>query len=477
MQTLPNQTLPDLSKLSHAQKDELIRLLWPLIEEVRQLKARVAELEARLSKDSHNSHKPPSSDGLKKTRSQREPSGKAADGQAGHQGTGLKRVSTPDVVIEHRLPRHCECGARLNAAPSGERRQVFDIPVAQFSVTEHRTWQARCRCGREHQSVFPDEVAQWVQYGPNVKALAVHLSQGQLLPLMRTAQLIEQLFGLSVSAATVQAWIGEAAQRLAPEVARIGQALATTPVAHADESGLRVAAKLHWLHTVASDTLTWYGVHAKRGAQAMQAHAILPKRRGVLVHDCWKPYWHMPGAHALCNAHLIRELTHLGETTGQAWPKRLIRHLCYAREKCEVARRDGQAVLPCRLRQHIERRYAAILAHAQVCHPAQARTAPRRGRIKQSVAHNLIRRLTEHAPAVLRFVSDLTVPFTNNLGERAIRMPKVKQKISGSFRTFKGAENFCIIRSYLDTLHKQGHNMFQALRSAFSAQPIAACPH
>jgi transposase len=470
------QPLPDLSKLSHAQKDELIRLLWPLMEEVRQLRARVAELEAQLAKDSHNSHKPPSSDGLKKTRSQREPSGQSPGGQAGHKGRGLKRVSVPDALIEHRLPAHCVCGARLKPAPSGERRQVFDIPLAQFQVTEHRTWQARCRCGREHQSVFPDGVGQWVQYGPNVKALAVHLAQGQLLPLMRTAQLIEQLFGLPVSAATVHAWIGEAAGRLAPAVARIGQALIATPVAHADESGLRVAARLAWLHTVASSTLTWYGVHPKRGAPAMQAHAILPQRRGVLVHDCWKPYWHMPGSHALCNAHLIRELIHLHETSGQAWPKRLIRHLRRARDHCEAARRHGQAVLPRPLRRRIERRYEAILAQARAAHPAQARTHPRRGRVKQTVAHNLICRLTQHAQAVLRFVADLRVPFTNNLGERAIRMPKVKQKISGSFRTLKGAEDFCIIRSYLDTLHKQGHNVFQALRAAFIEQPFAACP-
>ena len=471
------ETLPDLSKLSHEQKDELIRLLWPLIEEVRQLKARVAELEARLSKDSHNSHQPPSSDGLKKTRSLREPSGKPPGGQPGHKGHGLKRVSVPDKVIEHRLPERCACGARLAAAHTGERRQVFDIPVARFEVTEHRAWQARCRCGREHHSAFPDAVNQRVQYGPNVKALAVHLTQGQLLPLARTAQLIEQLFGLPLAVATVHAWIGEAAQRLAPEVARIEQALAAVPVAHADESGLRVEAKLHWLHTVASDTLTWYGVHAKRGTLAMRAHAILPRRTGVLIHDCWKPYWRMPGEHALCNAHLIRELTFLHETTGQVWPQRMIRHLTRARDHCEAARRARHRLLPGRLRRRIERRYAAILAQARASHPPQTRKHPRRGRVKQSVAFNLISRLTEHAGAVLRFVSNLTVPFTNNLGERAIRMPKVKQKISGSFRTLKGAQDFCIIRAYLDTLLKQGHNLFEALRMAFIAKPLSACSH
>ena len=469
------EALPDLSKLSHEQKDELIRLLWPLLEEVKQLKARVAEFEARLAKDSHNSHKSPSSDVVKKTRSQRVASGRGSGGQTGHKGRGLKRVSTPDKVVEHRLPEQCACGALLAATRSDERRQVIDIPVARFEVTEHHTWQARCRCGREHRSAFPEGVNQLVQYGPNVKALAVHLTQGQLLPLSRSAQLIEQLFGLSMSVATVHAWIGEAAQRLAPQVERIADALKRAPVAHADESGLRVEASLHWLHTVASHNLTWYGAHPKRGAPAMRAHGILLKRTGVLVHDCWAPYWRMPGQHALCNAHLIRELVFVHESTGQTWPQQLIRHLCRARDHCEAARRTQQEALPGPLRRRIERRYEAILAQARTCHPREVHRQKQRGRVKQSVAFNLLHRLTEHAGEVLRFVTDLAVPFTNNLGERAIRMPKVKQKVSGSFRTLKGAQDFCTIRSYLDTMIKQGHNMFEALRCTFIGQPLSFC--
>jgi transposase len=469
------EALPDLTKLSHEQKDELIRWLFPLIEEVRQLKARVLELEARLSKDSHNSHKPPSSDGLKKTSSLRKSSGKRPGGQPGHKGAGLERVSVADIVVEHRLPTHCTCGVPLAAIQTEERRQVFDIPVAQYEVTEHRVWQAHCRCGREHQSAFPAGVNQLVQYGSRVKAFAVHLAHGQLLPLFRTAQLIEQIFALPLSPATVHSWIGEAAQRLTPEVARIGQALSRSPVVHADESGLRVSAKLHWLHIVASENLTWYGVHEKRGAPAMQDHGILTQRTGVLVHDCWKPYWQMPGEHALCNAHLIRELTFIHETTAEAWAKRLIRHLNRARDHCEAARRAQQASLPPRLIKRIERRYEAILAEARLCHLPQARTESKRGRVKQSVAFNLITRLTDYAHAVLKFVSDLSVPFTNNLGERAVRMPKVKQKISGCFRTLAGAQDFCTIRSYLDSLLKQGHNLFEALQRTFMGRPIPLC--
>ena len=474
MDELPDE-LPDLSSLSHAQKDALIRFLFPLVEKVRQLTARVEELEARLSKDSHNSGKPPSSDGLaKRTRSLREASGKKPGGQAGHQGKTLKHARHVDIVVEHPLPRHCPCGASLNAAQAQahERRQVFDIPVARYQVTEHRTYQLRCACGQVHQSHFPAEVSEGVQYGPNVRALAVHLTHGQLLPVARSAQLITELFGLHLSPATVYACIDEASERLRPHVEHIAQALVTVPVAHADESGLRVAARLHWLHTVASRTLTWYGVHAKRGMLAIEAHGILPKRIAVLVRDCWKPYWQLDCVHALCNAHLLRELTFVHETARQRWPRRMMGLLKRANQRCEAARQDDKGALSAWQIRRIRKDYERILTQAQARNPRATRHHKHRGRVKQTLAFNLISRLREHADAVLRFVTDLRVPFTNNLGERAIRMPKVKQKISGCFRTLKGAQDFCIIRSYLDTMHKQGQNMFEVLRLTFIDRPL-----
>jgi transposase len=464
--------LPDLSLLSHEQKDELIRML---VDKVEQLVARVAELEARLSKDSHNSSKPPSSDGLaKKTRSLRVASGKKPGGQAGHPGKTLERAQHVDKVIDHPLPVYCEaCSAPLVTADAqlDERRQVFDIPVASYQVTEHRTWQTRCACGHLHQSQFPAHVTEVVQYGPNVRALAVHLTEGQLLPLGRCAQLITQLFGLKVSLATVLAWIAQGSELLRPNVARIAQALIDVAVVHADESGFRVASRLHWLHTVVCERLTWYGVHAKRGMQAIAAHGILPKRMAILVHDCWMPYWQLDCEHALCNAHLLRELTFLHETTCQRWPQRMIVLLVAARDLCEAARRNERTALSARQIRRIFKHYAAILTEAQASNPQAARHTKRRGRVKQTTAFNLVRRMREHSAEVLRFVTDLRVPFTNNLGERAIRMPKVKLKISGCFRTLKGAQDFCIIRSYLDTMHKQGHNLFEVLRQTFMGNP------
>ncbi len=473
MNELPDQ-LPNLSSFSHEQKDELIRMLFPLIAEVRRLSARVAELEARLSKDSHNSSKPPSSDGLaKKSSSPSVPSGKKPGGQAGHAGKTLERSARVDTVIDHPLPQHCTCGASLAGADAVlfEQRQVIDIPVAGYHVTEHCTWQSRCTCGQVHQSAFPADVTEAVQYGPNVRALAVHLTHGQLLPLARSAQLIAELYGLSISSGTVHAWGDQASQLLLAEVTGIAQSLVALPVVCADESGLRVASHLHWLHTVASAKLTWYGVHAKRGMPAIKDHGILPNLLGTAVHDCWGPYWRLLCEHGLCNAHLLRELTFQRETTRQRWPNRMIELLIRSREHCEAARVAGETALSAWRIRRIFRHYSAILDKALIRNPRTERQDKRRGRVKQSLAFNLINRMREHADAVLRFVTDLRVPFTNNLAERAIRMPKVKQKISGCFRTMQGAQTFCTIRSYLDTMHKQGHNMFEVLRQTFMGRP------
>jgi transposase len=352
-----------------------------------------------------------------------------------------------------------------------EQRQVIDIPVASYQVTEHRTWQTRCTCGQVHHSVFPEDVTEVVQYGPNVRALAVHLTHGQLLPLARSAQLISELYGLNVSSGTVHAWGDQAARLLLPEVARIAQSLIGLPVVCADESGLRVASRLNWLHTVASDQLTWYGVHAQRGLPAFKDHGILLNLTGTAVHDCWGPYWRLLCEHGLCNAHLLRELTFQRETTRQHWPKRMIELLIRSRDYCEAARAAGEMALSAWRIRRIVRDYGAILDKALIRNPRAERQNKRRGRVKQSLTFNLINRMREHADAVLRFVTDLRVPFTNNLAERAIRMPKVKQKISGCFRTFEGAQNFCTIRSYLDTMHKQGHNMFEVLCQTFIGRP------
>jgi transposase len=457
---------PDLSGLTHEEKDILILALL----------ARLDALESKVNKNSRNSSKSPSSDGLaKKTRSLRESSGKPAGGQVGHKGTTLKQVAQPTQSVDHPLPEQCDRCRKplaLNEAQVVERRQVFDVPAMAFDVVEHRTLAVACTCGQVHVSTFPADVSESVQYGPNVRALAVHLTQGQMLPYARTAELIQDLYGLSVSPATLVAWVGEARVALQGTADLIADLLRRGALVNADESGLRVAGKLHWLHIAASEKLTWYGVHAKRGLEAIEAHGILPNRLGVLVHDCWAPYWKLDdGIHALCNAHLLRELVYVKEITGQEWPQAMTQFLLGANQLCEAARQNAVRFSATDVAA-FRTLYDAIVNEGEQLNPEAANRAGKRGRAKQSIAYNLLRRFRQYADAVLLFISNHAVPFTNNVAERAVRMPKVKQKISGCFRTVAGAENFCVIRSCLDTLRKQGHGMLEVLQRAFDGNPI-----
>jgi len=253
--------------------------------------------------------------------------------------------------------------------------------------------------------------------------------------------------------------------------------LTAVPVAHADETGLRVEGSLHWLHTVVSETLTWYGVHKRRGMEAIEAQGILPKRVAVLIHDCWAPYWELDCVHALCGAHLLRELIFAQETTGQVWAQHMIDLLMTANSSCASAREQGLNALPEAQIERYRLAYQAILACGNAANPEATKPNAKRGRVKQTPTFNLLSRLSEHRNEVLRFTTDLSIPFTNNLAERAMRMPKVKQRISGCFRTLAGAESFAIIRSYLDTLHKQGGNLLEALRLTFSGKPPLPAMH
>jgi transposase len=470
------ETLPDLGQLSVAQKDDLIRELWPLralvlklSEQVTTLTAKVAELEGRLALNSHNSSKPPSSDGLHKPKpkSLRKAGQKPSGGQQGHAGHTLKKAEHPDHTEQHLPPSHCAaCHLPLPDAVVVETRQVFDIPPLRYEVTEHQIFEARCTCGKVHRGEFPNDVAAPVQYGARIKAAVVHLTHHHMMPVARTGELVGDLFGLPISDATVLAINEEARALLAPTVAIIGEALKTAPVAHADETGMRVAGKLHWLHVLATPALTWLGSHANRGKQAFDAFGILIAFAGTLVHDGWKSYRDLACAHALCNAHHLRELTYLFEEMGQAWAQRMIELLI---EACHETKASGGPLAEERV-AHYRSAYAGILACGEAANP-RAPSTGKRGRTKQSKALNLIDRLRVHADDVWRFMTDHGVPFSNNIAEQAVRMPKVKQKISGGFRTAAGLETFCTIRSYLATLHKQGDNLFHALTLAFQGNP------
>jgi len=480
------QELPDLSQLSHSQKDDLIRLLWSMIQgqakQIAALQLQVAEVQSRLNKNSRNSSKPPSSDGLNKPapKSLRVAGEKTTGGQKGHPGRTLSQATEPDKVVVHGVPDQCQsCDRKLPFSYVSETRQVFDLPVLQFEVTEHHAMQAICSCGHVHTGEFPAGVNATVQYGPRAQAAMVHLNQNHAVSVQRTAALMKDLFGLSVSQATVVKAAVASAAILQPTADAIGQAAVNAGVLHADETGLRVAKKLHWLHVLATDTLTWMGCHPKRGTEAFAALALLQQFKGVLVHDGWMPYKALQCQHALCNAHHLRELTYLLEEQGQAWAGDMIELLSHASHLDNVNRADGQSPKYSSQKYQGEVRdlrdlYEAILAQAQVDNPVAPSTG-KRGRAKQSKATNLIGRLGDYRDDVWRFMTQPDVPFTNNLAEQTVRMPKVKQKVSGCFRTLPGAQTYCVIRSYCATMYKQGANVFESLVAGFNGAPPQPC--
>jgi transposase len=456
-------TLAELQNLSHG---ELVGRVVSLLDCVARLTERVKELEAQVAKNSGNSSKPPSSDGLNKKPAPAptgKPGGRKRGGQRGHPGSTLQQVSEPDEVVLHPLPELCDCGRPLHPVVA-EIRQVFDIPPVSLQVTEHQTFKARCACGRCHRSAFPAEVAAPVQYGPAVKGLAVLLTQHHMMPFERTAELLSGLLGLTLSPATIEAFVIEAATRLSPTAGAIAAAVTVAPVINVDETGLRVAGKLKWLHVAVTQALAWMGVHDKRGIEAMTAFAILPEVTGVLVHDGWKPYETLAQCgHALCNAHILRDLTFIHEVYEQAWAKRMVDFLLSANETVRQA--AGQA-LPQNQQLELREVYDRLVAEGWAANPpTPLLLTPRKGPPKKTPAENLLNRLQRQADQVLHFLRNPAVPFTNNLAERTVRMPKVKQKVAGCFRTLPGAQRFCTIRTYLVTLAKQGQNLLDALVS------------
>jgi transposase len=473
------QELPDLSQLSHSQKDDLIRLLWSMIQgqakQIAALQLQVAEVQSRLNKNSRNSSKPPSSDGLNKPapKSLRVAGENTTGGQKGHPGRTLSQVTEPDKVVVHDVPDQCQsCDRKLPFSYVSETRQVFDLPVLQFEVTEHHAMQAICSCGHVHTAEFPAGVNAAVQYGPRAQAAMVHLNQNHAVSVQRTAALMKDLFGLPVSQATVIKASVASAAILQPTADAIGQGAVNADVLHADETGLRVSRTLHWLHVLATDTLTWLGCHPRRGTEAFDALALLHQFKGVLVHDGWIPYKALQCQHALCNAHHLRELTYLLEEQDQAWAGDMIELLSHANHLDNVNCADGQSPKFKSQKYQGQVRdlrdlYEAILAQAQVDNPVVPSTG-KRGRTKQSKATNLLGRLRDYRDDVWRFMTQPDVPFTNNLAEQTVRMPKVKQKVSGCFRTLQGAQTYCVIRSYCATMQKQGVNVFESLAAAFT---------
>lgn len=442
---------------------------------IRYLEARIHDLEVRLSKNSSNSSKPPSSDGPnRKTKSQRDKSDKKPGGQQGHIGKCLVQVPTPNVIITY-TPANCNgCGSNLEGMKGAcvEKRQVFDIPQPKIEVTEHRVEEKKCPCcGRLTRAPFPDEVKGTVQYGERVQALVDYFSHQHFIPVDRLCQIFEDIFGVSIAAGTCSNIDEKLFQNLASFESSLKTYLLASRVLHFDETGMRCEKKLHWVHVASSQMATLYTMHPKRGQEAIEASNILPQFQGIAVHDHWMPYFSYKQAiHVLCNTHHLRELTFVYEQEKEEWAKQMKDLLILGKQEVEKYVEVG--VLPRKILRGLEQSYERII-QLGLEYPGRLPALPtgRRGKLKQRDGKNLLDRLQEKRSCVLQFLYNFAVPFTNNQGERDIRMVKLKQKVSGCFRTFKGGQIFCRIRSYISTARKQGWGVWSALADAIRGSP------
>ena len=435
-------------------------------------------LRDQLAKHSGNSHKPPSSDGYAKPapKSRRERGKRKSGGQPGHKGHTLRQVRDPDHVVLHRVVACLGCARDLDGiSPTRiEKRQVFDLPPARIEVTEHQGEVKRCPgCGSLTRGTFPCEATQATQYGSGVRAVAAYLSSYQLLPLARIVELFGDLFGHRPSESMILNASKRVVEKIRPSLDAIRAQLTTSDVIHCDETGLRVDGKLCWLHTVGTPRLTWYAPHRRRGAEAMRSLGILPAFRGCAVHDGWKSYFTFDEcAHALCNAHHLRELQFVQERHGQTWTEGMSVLLREMHAVVKAAPAEWTR-LPQEQRSMYERLYDVWLFRGKVVNPSPKESRPGHyGRCKQTPAKNLLDRLERYKQETLAFLRDFRVPFDNSLAERDIRMMKVKQKISGCFRTWQGAEQFCAIRSYISTARKQEIGVLAAIQNALLGQPF-----
>lgn len=459
--------------------EEAWQIIIMLVKRNNELEARIKELEGCLQKNSHNSSKPPSSDGLSKpprTQSLREPSFRPAGGQPGHSGNHLALVDNPDGVVRHSVS-HCQrCHRPLSEVTSRiERRQVFDLPPFKIQVTEHQREIKECPdCGHENRADFPAEVSGITSYGSRLQSLALYFMHYQFIPYERCQEMFNDLFSLPLSTGTLWDINQRTDRNLRLVYQEICDRISHAEVAHFDETGMRVEGKLHWLHTASTEQFTAYGLYQSRGQKGMEALGILPKFRGCAVHDHLASYFDYTGCdHALCNAHHLRELTFVAEQEKEVWAAGMKLLLKEIYQKIEETKQSGKKRLSFTIRNQYENDYDRIINQGLRYHRglAPVRSIGSRGRKKQRQGKNLLDRLRGRRDETLLFMHNFAIPFTNNLGERDIRMSKVKEKISGCFRSTTGADIFCRIRSYLSTTRKQGGNILDALLSATQGLP------
>lgn len=436
-----------------------------------------ALLKERLNKNSKNSSKPPSSDGLNKPgpKSLRMKSGKKQGAQDGHEGNGFAITKDPDEIVKH-IPAKCigcdKAGICTSCGIANTRYEV-DIQI-DTKVIAHQTLSFVCQ--KENEAIltgnFPDNITGTIQYGNNLEALAVSLNTVGMMGVKRTHDILSAVFGVPISTGTIWNMVKSCADKLADTIEQIRVAVISLPLVHFDETGTRVDKKTCWVHNASNKDFTYLTIEEKRGQIGMNSSGVLPDFDGIAVHDCWKPYWsYSAPTHAICCAHILRELTGVFENyPEQIWSenmKQLLLRMKIARDK---AVDSGKEFLSYYYLHGFDREYNRIINEAREQNPIKEKQSGKRGRQAKGKLRALVERLSEYKDGVCLFTRNFSVPFDNNQAERDVRMVKVKTKVSGCFRTKEGADTFMKIMSYVGTANKHGINSFVAIKNAITGQ-------
>ena len=469
-----------LIKETNRELTNRINSLTPEIKALREenvrLLARNIQLETMQNKNSNNSSKPPSTDNNKKPLNSRKKTGRSSGGQSGHHGSTLLKIENPDNIIDIKK-EICNCGCNLSDIEGKiKTRQVFDLPQIFINVTEYRTHEVVCPdCKQVHKTEFPVTISQPVQYGDNLQALMVYLSNYQLVPLARTTEIIKTLTGKNISQGTVINANNRIYDSLKIFEDAIKDKLKSAEVLHVDESGLRLKGKINWVHVASTSRVTHYAIHKKRGAIATNEIGILPDFEGTMVHDHWKPYYTFTNCtHAECNAHNMRILKGISESFGHIWAVDMGSLLVDIKREVDSLKSKGLTSMAEINIKAYDEKYKTIIAQGKIedAEKSFVILSTKTGKPVKSDALKLLRKLEDYDVETLSFMYDFNIPFDNNLAERDIRMVKLRQKISGCFRSDNGGSLFCRIRSYISTCNKNGQDIMESLRSAIKGVPF-----
>ena len=473
-----NKILQQKLKEQSETNAELHKVIENLNRTIDDLNQTIRELNEKLNKSSRNSSKPPSSDGLNKPspKSLRKPSGKKAGGQLDHPGAYLNTITKSDEIIQH-IPSVCNNCYRLNACKKlfriGETRKVIDA-VVETRITEHQALVFDCpRYNTQQKGEFPSDIKAVVQYGKNLQALVVSLNTMGAVSVNRTHEILSGVFNIPLSTGTISNMVNSCANNLNGIDEDIRQKLVKAKVINCDETGTRVDGKTFWVHNASNSQYTYLTIHEKRGHEGMDSGMVLPEYKGIVVHDCWAPYWKYPCIiHALCNVHLLRELTGIEENyPEQKWAIEFKHLLMEMKRQKEHAVDQGKIRLTNELYKEFNLRYDEVMSHAYAENPYIKPKDKKRGRNKKGKILALIERLALNKKSICLFINKFEVPFENNQAERDIRMIKIKTKVSGCFRGIDGARNYLKIMSYVGTAKKHGYSAFEAVQQVISGNP------